>query len=197
MVLDLADVPVHDKWYRIPYCSGSSLLSPADLSPSSQQPIPYFASIPGGLQPSQVITVSGTVLPNAKRFHINLRTGTNIAFHLNPRFNENTVVRNSQIKGSWGSEERSLPINMPFIPGRSFKVEIICEAHCYRVAVDGQHLLEYAHRLKDLPAINQLEVTGDIKLTDVQRSGLRKLVQGMEEKQEEMQTVVHQAREPT
>ncbi|XP_005402838.1 PREDICTED: galectin-9-like [Chinchilla lanigera] len=135
---------------------------------SKSYPVPYFTSIPGGLQPSQVISVSGTVLPNAKRFHINLHSGTDIAFHLNPRLNEKTVVRNSKIKGSWGSEEKKLPVNMPFIPGHSFKVEIICEAHCYRVTVDGQHLLEYAHRIKDLAAISAVEVAGDIKLTDVQ-----------------------------
>ncbi|XP_063107261.1 galectin-9B-like isoform X3 [Cavia porcellus] len=131
-------------------------------------PIPYFTSISGGLQPSQVISVSGTVLPNATRFYINLCTDSNIAFHLNPRFDENTVVRNSQIQGHWGTEERRLPITMPFTPGKSFKVEIICEAHCYRVAVNGQHLLEYIYRLKDLSAVKGLEINGDIKLMDVQ-----------------------------
>ncbi|XP_013358801.1 PREDICTED: galectin-5-like [Chinchilla lanigera] len=131
-------------------------------------PIPYVASIPGGLQPSRVITVSGTVLPNAKRFHISLHAGTDIAFHLNPRFSENTVIRNSRINGSWGPEEKSWPVNMPFIPEHSFKVEIICKTDRYKVTVDGHHLLEYTHRLKDLPAINALEVAGDIKLTGVQ-----------------------------
>lgn len=45
---------------------------------------------------------------------------------------------------------------------------IICEGHCFKVAVNGQHLLNYNHRLKDLPAINVLEVGGDIQLTHVQ-----------------------------
>lgn len=138
------------------------------MYPNQNYPMPYFASIPGGLHPSRVITVSGVVLPNAKRFHINLRCGNNIAFHLNPRFDENTVVRNTQIQGHWGWEERRLPVKMPFSRGQSFLVAIICEGHCYRVTVDGQHLLEFAHRLTDLRAINHLEVTGDIQLTHVQ-----------------------------
>ncbi|XP_021094054.1 galectin-5-like [Heterocephalus glaber] len=129
--------------------------------------VPYHASIPGGLFPSRVITVSGIVPPNAKRFSINLCTGSDIAFHLNPRFDGNILVRNTQIQGSWGSEERSLPFDMPFRQGYSFTVGIICEAHCYKVTLDGQHLLEYVHRLKNLPAINHLEVKGDIKLTKV------------------------------
>ena len=54
--------------------------------------------------------------------HINLRCGNDIAFHLNPRFNENAVVRNTQISGSWGPEERGLPQAMPFSRGQGFLV---------------------------------------------------------------------------
>ncbi|XP_011358304.1 galectin-9 isoform X1 [Pteropus vampyrus] len=136
--------------------------------PNPTYPMPFFTSIPGGLYPSKSIIVSGTILPSAQRFHINLCSGSDIAFHLNPRFDENVVVRNTKINSSWGSEERSLPRKMPFIRGQSFSVWIMCEGHCLKVAVDGQHLLEYYHRLKNLPAINNLEVAGDIQLTHVQ-----------------------------
>ncbi|EQB78373.1 galectin-9B [Camelus ferus] len=132
------------------------------------KPMPFFTSIPGGLYPSKSIIVSGTILPCAQRFYINLRSGSNIAFHLNPRFDENAVVRNTQINSSWGSEERSLLRQMPFFRGQNFSVWIMCESHGLRVAVDGQHLFEYYHRLKNLPAINSLEVGGDIQLTHVQ-----------------------------
>uniref|UniRef100_A0A5F9CIR8 Galectin n=1 Tax=Oryctolagus cuniculus TaxID=9986 RepID=A0A5F9CIR8_RABIT len=141
---------------------------PPMLYPNPTYPMPFFTSIPGGLYPSKSIIVTGTVLPSAQQFHINLRSGSDIAFHLNPRFNENAVVRNTQIKGSWGSEERRLPRQMPFHRGQSVAVWIMCESHCLKVAVDGQHLFEYNHRLKNLPAINNLEVAGDIQLTHVQ-----------------------------
>lgn len=52
--------------------------------------------------------------------------------------------------------------------GVSTQVWILCEGHCFKVAVDGQHLCEYFHRLKHLPAINSLEVAGDVQLTHVQ-----------------------------
>ncbi|NP_001003345.1 galectin-9 [Canis lupus familiaris] len=141
---------------------------PPTAYPTPTYPMPFFTSIPGGLYPSKSIIVSGTVLPGAKRFHINLRSGNDIAFHLNPRFNENTVVRNMQINNSWGSEERSLPRKMPFVQGQSFSVWIMCEGHCFKVAVDGEHLFEYYHRLKNLLAINNMEVAGDVQLTHVQ-----------------------------
>ncbi|XP_035889262.1 galectin-9-like isoform X8 [Phyllostomus discolor] len=141
---------------------------PPVMYPSPTYPIPYFTAIPGGVFPSKSITVSGTVLPSAQRFHINLRSGTDIAFHLNPRFNENAVVRNTQINGSWGPEERGLPQAMPFSRGQAFLVWIMCEGHCFKVAVNGQHLFDYYHRLKNLPSINNLEVGGDLQLTHVQ-----------------------------
>ncbi|XP_036053351.1 galectin-9 [Onychomys torridus] len=136
--------------------------------PSMSYPMPLFTSIPHGLYPSKSIIISGTVLPDAKRFHINLRSGMDIAFHLNPRFNEKTVVRNTQINNSWGPEERNLPGNMPFTRGQSFSLWILCEVQSFKVAVNGQHLCEYHHRLKNLPGINGLEVAGDILLTHVQ-----------------------------
>uniref|UniRef100_A0A2K5IGJ9 Galectin n=1 Tax=Colobus angolensis palliatus TaxID=336983 RepID=A0A2K5IGJ9_COLAP len=117
--------------------------------------------------PCSACLLHGAVLP-ACLFHINLCSGSHIAFHLNPRFDENAVVRNTQINNSWGSEERSLPRKMPFVRGQSFSVWILCDAHCLKVAVDGQHLFEYYHRLRNLPAINKLEVGGDIQLTHVQ-----------------------------
>ncbi|XP_035889260.1 galectin-9-like isoform X6 [Phyllostomus discolor] len=146
----------------------SNPVIPPVMYPSPTYPIPYFTAIPGGVFPSKSITVSGTVLPSAQRFHINLRSGTDIAFHLNPRFNENAVVRNTQINGSWGPEERGLPQAMPFSRGQAFLVWIMCEGHCFKVAVNGQHLFDYYHRLKNLPSINNLEVGGDLQLTHVQ-----------------------------
>ncbi|XP_034799205.2 galectin-9B-like [Pan paniscus] len=138
------------------------------MYPHPAYPMPFITTIPGGLYPSKSIILSGTVLPSAQRFHINLCSGSHIAFHMNPRFDENAVVRNTQINNSWGSEERSLPRKMPFVRGQSFSVWILCEAHCLKVAVDGQHVFEYYHRLRNLPTINKLEVGGDIQLTHVQ-----------------------------
>ncbi|XP_023575740.1 galectin-9-like isoform X1 [Octodon degus] len=129
--------------------------------------LPHHVSIPGELYPSRVITVSGIVPHKAKRFYINLCTDTDIAFHFNPRFDENTVVRNTEIQGVWGTEERSLPFNMPFRQGHSFTVAITCQAECYSVSVDGEHLLDFAYRLKDLWAIVHLEVNGDLEFSSV------------------------------
>ncbi|KAL1788447.1 galectin-9 isoform X1 [Sigmodon hispidus] len=57
--------------------------------PNAAYPVPFFATIQYGFKPKKSIIISGTVLPNAKSFHINLCHGTDIDFHLNPCFDEN------------------------------------------------------------------------------------------------------------
>ncbi|XP_054857377.1 galectin-9 isoform X2 [Eublepharis macularius] len=130
--------------------------------------VPYQASLFGGLFPSKSITVSGAVPPSAVRFHINLKVGRDIAFHLNPRFNEKAIVRNSQFNGHWGPEERHLPGGMPLHLGQTFTIWILCELQCFRVAVNGQHQFDYNHRAPNLQQIGQLEIEGDILLSGVQ-----------------------------
>lgn len=54
---------------------------------------------------------------------MNLKNSVNgtVALHVNPRLKEGVLVRNSQISGSWGSEERHVSI-MPFSRGHAFQV---------------------------------------------------------------------------
>lgn len=49
----------------------------------------------------------------------------------------------------------------------SLQLIIFCDAHQFKVAVNGVHTLEYKHRFKQLEKINLLEVTGDVQLLDV------------------------------
>lgn len=48
-----------------------------------------------------------------------------IVFHLNPRVREEIIVRNSQLGGSWGREERGHDFN-PFREGEYFDVSSCC-----------------------------------------------------------------------
>ncbi|XP_038615352.1 galectin-9 [Tachyglossus aculeatus] len=130
--------------------------------------IPYSTLIVGGLYPSKTIIIWGTILPQAKRFHVNLRRGGDVAFHLNPRFDENTIVRNTQVSQFWGTEERSMISPMPFGPGQTITICIVCESHCFKVLVNGHHLFDYKHRLSDLQNINHLEIGGDIQVIHAQ-----------------------------
>ncbi|XP_059573181.1 galectin-9 [Alligator mississippiensis] len=124
--------------------------------------------ITGGLLPSKSITIKGNVLSNSNRFHINLKSGNDIAFHLNPRFDENVIVRNSFVHQTWGTEERDMPGTMPLAQGQNFTIRISCQDHCFKVAVNEQDQFEYKHRVQNLQQIDTLEITGDVTVTDVQ-----------------------------
>uniref|UniRef100_A0A670ZY90 Galectin n=1 Tax=Pseudonaja textilis TaxID=8673 RepID=A0A670ZY90_PSETE len=102
------------------------------------------------------------------RFHVNLKNLLlgNIALHVNPRFKEGALVRNSFINGAWGSEERNVAF-LPFCPGQAFQLEITYLENCYQVLVNGQLKFEYVHRIPP-SQVDQLEIDGDVILSCVQ-----------------------------
>ncbi|KAK5619722.1 hypothetical protein CRENBAI_008337 [Crenichthys baileyi] len=124
--------------------------------------VPYDLPLHAGIMPRLLITVIGEPVPGAGRFQVDLIKGSDVVFHFNPRFNEQTIVRNSNLGGYWGPEEREGPF--PFVQGRQFELKILVEEDMFKVAVDGTHLLEYEHRVGGLEEVTLLRVTGDIIL---------------------------------
>uniref|UniRef100_H2ZSC9 Galectin n=1 Tax=Latimeria chalumnae TaxID=7897 RepID=H2ZSC9_LATCH len=107
------------------------------------------------------------------RFAINLLCGDgNIAFHFNPRFDESTptVVCNTKQSLCWGQEERK---HMPFQRGVYFELIINVKSHCFQVSVNGQHFLEYRHRLP-LCSVDRLGIEGDVHINSISFSGQAK-----------------------
>ncbi|XP_055725327.1 galectin-9-like isoform X1 [Salvelinus fontinalis] len=127
--------------------------------------VPYKNIMAGGLYQGRNITIQGVVNHNADKFCINLRFNSGVAFHFNPRFNENVVVRNSLLKEQWGPEERTG--GMPFYRGQPFTMIIMCDTQCYRVMVNGALMFSYNHRHFLFQQIDILEVEGDVSLSAV------------------------------
>ncbi|NXW33141.1 LEG8 protein, partial [Phaetusa simplex] len=132
------------------------------------QGVPYVEKLDAALCPGCTVAIKGEVNKNAKSFTINLKSSDSkdIALHLNPRMKNKVFVRNSYLHDSWGEEERDVA-NFPFSPGMYFELIIFCDAHQFKVAVNGVHTLEYKHRFKQLEKINVVEIVGDIQLLDV------------------------------
>ncbi|KAM5235464.1 galectin-3, partial [Ctenodactylus gundi] len=135
-------------------------------SPAAPLTVPYELPLPGGVMPRMLITILGSVKPNANRFALDWKRGNDVAFHFNPRFNENNrrvIVCNTKVDNNWGAEERQTVF--PFESGKPFKIQVLVEANHYKVAVNDAHLLQYNHRMKNLREINKLGISGDITLT--------------------------------
>ncbi|KFZ56567.1 Galectin-8, partial [Podiceps cristatus] len=132
------------------------------------QGVPYVGKLHTPLRPGCTVAIKGEVNKNPKSFAINLKTSDSkdIALHLNPRVKNKVFVRNSYLHDSWGEEEKEVA-NFPFSPGMYFELIIFCDAHQFKVAVNGVHALEYKHRFKQLEKINIVEITGDVQLLDV------------------------------
>uniref|UniRef100_A0A8C0F3M2 Galectin n=1 Tax=Bubo bubo TaxID=30461 RepID=A0A8C0F3M2_BUBBB len=146
-------------------------VSNAEMPDGSQFEVPYVGNLDAALCPGCTVVIKGEVNKNAKSFAINLKPSDSrdIALHLNPRVKNKVFVRNSYLHDSWGEEEKEMT-SFPFSAGMYFELIIFCDAHGFRVAVNGVHMLEYKHRFKQLGKINTVEISGDIKVLDV-RSG--------------------------
>lgn len=128
-------------------------------------PVPYQAGIDGGLRPGKRLCVSGILEQKGKAFAINLlQPNGDIALQVNPRFDEKVIVRNAEIGGSWGSEEREgkLPIEKKEI----FDIIIVNETYAFQVFLNGEHFTAFAHRT-DPDNINGVRIDGDVELHGV------------------------------
>ncbi|XP_011807913.1 PREDICTED: galectin-4 [Colobus angolensis palliatus] len=150
----------HQQLNSLPTMEGPPVFNP---------PVPYFGRLQGGLTARRTIIIKGYVPPAGKSFAINFKVGStgDIALHINPRMGDGTVVRNSLLKGSWGSEERKITHN-PFGPGQFFDLSIRCGLDRFKVFANGQHLFDFTHRLSAFQRVDTLEIQGDVTLSYVQ-----------------------------
>ncbi|NXD01767.1 LEG3 protein, partial [Certhia familiaris] len=143
--------------------------APGSFPAPGQPSIPFELPLQTGLVPRLLITITGTVNPNPNRFSLDFKRGNDVAFHFNPRFNEDNkkvIVCNSMFQNNWGKEERTAP-RFPFEAGKPFKLQILCETDHFKVAVNDAHLLQYNFREKRLNEVTKLCINGDITLTSV------------------------------
>ncbi|KAF8781588.1 Galectin-4 like protein [Argiope bruennichi] len=109
------------------------------------------------------------------RFTINLQKGAaqypppDVAFHFDPRFFNRSVVRNTRSSGVWASEETYIS-HFPFQPGVSFDLVIRVEADRYSVSLNGQHFIDFGHRLRPLEIFDTLYIENDVSISAIRFS---------------------------
>lgn len=121
-------------------CLDVSIASPASK---------LLASIPNKhVRLGDIIIIKGQVPPDIERFTVNLQAGSSdeddICLHINPRFDQGVIVRNTRINNSWGPEESSGGI--PLTQGGSFVLVVAVLIECFKLWINGKYFSKYNHR---------------------------------------------------
>ncbi|XP_023364790.1 galectin-8 [Otolemur garnettii] len=133
--------------------------------------IPYVGTIPEQLEPGTLIVIRGHVPSDVDRFQVDLQCGSSVkpradvAFHFNPRFKRSScIVCNTLKNEKWGWEE--ITYDTPFKKEKSFEIVIMVLKDKFQVAVNGKHILLYAHRIS-LEKIDTLGIYGKVNVHSV------------------------------
>jgi hypothetical protein len=87
-----------------------------------------------------------------------------IIFHVSVRPSENVIARNHYEFGRWGNEERYGQFRIRH--KEIFEIYILADYEFYKIAVNGQHIGVFRHRLP-WNLVNFVRVTGDVKVDHV------------------------------
>lgn len=131
--------------------------------PVYNPPIPFRYKIHEGIQPGLMVYISARCSASPHRFSVNFERSKeqDIPFHFNVRFDQRSVVRNTFTDGDWLEEDRAVE-SFPFMAGVSFDMIIRVETDKFLVAVNGQHFVEYVHRVHPIWSIDQVTIEGDL-----------------------------------
>lgn len=147
-----------------------NLIEKMATTPVLNPDIPYVGAVEGGLVPGKMVKVQGNVPSNAIRFAVNYQLGPtlnprdDIALHVSPRFPEGFVTRNHIVSMSWGMEENEGP--MWIQPGQEFEMIVLCDHYGYKIAINGRHFTEFAHRLP-YQKVTHLVIDGDVEVNSI------------------------------
>lgn len=92
-----------------------------------------------------------------------------VALHINPRFDQQCVVRNSQVLGSWVREERQSTLPFLFRRGEYFAIQVLVTQSCYLISFNGHHMEPFVHRMS-YAKVRYLEVAGHAEDIRIHRS---------------------------
>ncbi|XP_076099930.1 uncharacterized protein LOC143069269 isoform X2 [Mytilus galloprovincialis] len=123
---------------------------------------PVVESLPFGLREGGWIVVQAIPKKGSEGFAVNLCCGEDddcdVAFHFNPRLQENCSIRNTFSGGDWQEEERDQPC-FPFEKKETCEIAINIKSDKFVTYVNGEHYIDYNHRLS-LDSVCHLKLTG-------------------------------------
>lgn len=120
------------------------LLETANITPREPSELPLHGSV----IPGTSIAITFLIKSDRVTFDLIAYSPTqfaNIALRIEPRIDEQFVVRSSKINDYWGAEESDG--GMPFTAGQTQFLTITCTEKEFVIYVDGQEFAKYSHRI--------------------------------------------------
>jgi len=141
--------------------------------PVHNPPTPTVQPIPAGCHPGTIVHVTGTFTPGAASLIIKLQSGPNgdpadeVGLCIYGRVQEHQLGRNSFTRATgWGNEELTPNVH-GLAPSANFDIAILCDPACFKIAMNGQHLCEFQHRMNP-NMLNHVQIgslSGDLTLS--------------------------------
>ena len=132
--------------------------------------MPYVGEVEDGVTPGKMVKIQGKVPDDSTRFAVNYQLGPNlnprddIALHICPRFAERVISRTHIQSMQWGPFENEGP--MVIQQGSPFEIIILCEYHCFKIAINGRHYADFKHRLP-YNQITHLVIDGEVEINSI------------------------------
>ncbi|XP_023245195.1 uncharacterized protein LOC106643910 isoform X2 [Copidosoma floridanum] len=132
--------------------------------------LPLVHELESSLAPGLMLKVQGRVPEGASRFAINYQLGPglnprdDVALHVSPRLREGFITRNHIQAMNWGPEENDGP--MWIQTGEPFEIIVLCEYSCFKIAVNGRHFTDFAHRVP-IDKVTHLTIDGEVEVGSV------------------------------
>lgn len=120
---------------------------------------------PTQLTLGRLYTIQGSLIDKPHRFSVNFLIGGrkgNIALHIDHRFDQRVIVRNSFVSDAWQTEERAGGI--PLACGQKFTMLVLIENARFMIAYNNKHFTEFLHRLPPI-LIDTLSICGDVQMS--------------------------------
>ncbi|GJQ74247.1 putative galectin [Trypoxylus dichotomus] len=104
------------------------------------------------LKPGHLARIRGCIPKEGKRFDVNFQnefeySKSDLMLHISMRYSDGNgfIVTNTKNENGWMPEE--MHRNIAIEPGVDFELLILCDFDKYQIALDGNHICNYSHKL--------------------------------------------------
>jgi len=156
------------------HSGGSAVVTPNATLKNPRLPLTtrIHNGMDSGMAVGKKVIVNCQINPRAQRFKINLQFGTSgsdVALHFNPRYDQNTVVLNSKVRNWWGTEQRHhIPDGLKYEQRpANVDIEFLMNSEDFHIFVDKAFFASFRPQVHQSLDLDTLHIDGDCFVNSV------------------------------